>query len=101
MSTCEDRSGVLFAHACDRAATGVCAQCLKAICPLHMRPAIENGVPAALCVGCARERGVLGEDDRFSRDTRYDADDRRLFDRSRGSGVASGRDDWESDPNES
>jgi hypothetical protein len=95
--SCGERSGFLFAHACDRPSTGACFSCGKPICVLHTRPARDDGSP--LCVTCAAMQGPLDEDDpyRNSRST-YDSDDYRAFDDS--DDTTSG-DDYESDPSAS
>ncbi|MBI2207501.1 MAG: hypothetical protein HYU41_27025 [Candidatus Rokubacteria bacterium] len=47
---CEDHSGFLFSHPCDRLATGQCVTCGKAICVEHTR-LTETG---PRCVSCLR-----------------------------------------------
>ena len=54
---CADRSGFLFAHACDRPAIGACSVCGKAICVQHTR----NTASGPTCITCVR-----GADDRDS-----------------------------------
>lgn len=49
--TCADRSGFLFAHACDRIATGQCSRCAKPICVEHTRMTDAG----ATCVSCVRD----------------------------------------------
>jgi hypothetical protein len=61
--TCGDRSGFLFAHACDRLATGQCVRCAKPICVEHTRMT-ETG---PVCVSCLREESW--DRDRDSDDT--------------------------------
>ena len=51
---CADRSGFLFAHACDRPAAGTCSVCHKPICTEHTR----MGSQGVTCVSCLR-----GDDD--------------------------------------
>ena len=48
---CADRSGFLFAHACDRPATGACSVCGKAICVQHTRMRATGPT----CIGCLRD----------------------------------------------
>jgi hypothetical protein len=83
---CEDRSGFLFAHACDRVATVSCTACGKHVCALHLRG--EGGRP--LCVACAATAAPAVTDARKTTDdpylygaaygyTTYDADDSRAF----------------------
>lgn len=83
---CEDRSGFLFAHACDRPATVSCEACGKHVCAFHLRG--EGGTP--LCVTCARTRQdqPTDPDDPHRYGERhgssyYDADDRSAFRSSR------------------
>lgn len=47
---CADRSGFLFAHACDRPAVGACSSCGKAICMEHARMASAGPT----CITCLR-----------------------------------------------
>jgi len=47
---CADRSGFLFAHACDRPATGTCAVCGHPICIEHTR----LGSAGPTCISCLR-----------------------------------------------
>jgi hypothetical protein len=106
---CEDRSGFLFAHACDRPATGACSHCGKQICIEHTR--FEGGTP--LCVTCmatttpddpnadpaqAQARAQPAEDDPYFYRSRhyddsssFDTDDYSAFDESDSSeGAAEG-----------
>lgn len=46
--TCQDRSGFLFAHPCDRLAAWTCGGCAKRVCDDHMRRQAE----ATLCASC-------------------------------------------------
>lgn len=48
---CQERSGFLFAHACDREAVASCASCGKMVCHEHLRP-------GTTCVSCAKRAGV-------------------------------------------
>lgn len=71
---CADRSGFLFAHACDRPAAGVCTVCGKPICAQHTRV----GATGPTCIGCLR--GGAGDElrDRDHSSTRAsDASDDR------------------------
>jgi hypothetical protein len=96
---CGDRSGFLFAHACDRPAAGACSVCGKPICPDHTR----MGAQGPTCITCLRDddddtdtetdsgddgetaKG-RGEDDPYfyggpaRAAAYYDADDYRAFD---------------------
>ena len=100
--SCADRSGFLFAHACDRPATGACSVCHKPICMEHTR----MGAGGATCITCLREdddsdadddaddeataqdddaQAGRGADDPYfyggrERAAYYDADDYRAFD---------------------
>jgi hypothetical protein len=49
---CSDRSGFLFAHACDRPAAGTCSRCNKPICVEHTRTAPTGPT----CISCLRRR---------------------------------------------
>ena len=93
---CGDRSGFLFAHACDRPAAGACSVCHKPICTEHTRMAA--GGPT--CISCLRDGEHDAETDTGDDDTTssrgeddpyfyggperaaayYDADDYRAFD---------------------
>jgi len=48
---CQDHSGFLFSHPCDRLATGQCVTCAKMICVEHTR-LTETG---PRCVSCLRD----------------------------------------------
>lgn len=48
---CGDRSGFLFAHACDRPATGACGTCGRPICVEHTR----MGPSGPSCIACLRD----------------------------------------------
>ncbi len=96
---CADRSGFLFAHACDRPAAGACSVCGKPICPEHTRMDAKGPT----CITCLRDddddtdadsdtdteddtTSGRGEDDPYFYGGRerlaaaYDADDYRAFD---------------------
>jgi hypothetical protein len=47
---CGDRSGFLFAHACDRPAAGACVTCGRPICLEHTRA----GAAGPACISCLR-----------------------------------------------
>jgi hypothetical protein len=92
---CQERSGFLFAHACDRTAVWTCARCGKSICYEHARPA-EDGYT---CITCLRtspppqsgDKPQQTEDDPYfygGTGAYYDADDYDAFDAG-----ASGTDD--------
>ena len=49
--TCADRSGFLFAHACDQPAIGACSVCGKAICVEHTRTTASGPT----CITCMRD----------------------------------------------
>ena len=69
---CADRSGFLFAHACDRPAAGACALCHKPICPEHTR----MGAQGPTCVTCLRSDDDADDDDTDSdSDSEDDAED--------------------------
>ena len=55
---CADRSGFLFAHACDRPAAGACSLCSKPICTEHTR----MGSQGPTCVTCLRGEGDVDTD---------------------------------------
>ena len=48
--SCQERSGFLFAHDCDRPAAWACTQCAKMICAEHTRMS-EQGYT---CISCLR-----------------------------------------------
>lgn len=58
--TCGDRSGFLFAHACDRLAASQCARCARPICIEHTRMT-ETG---PTCVTCLRDESWGRDRDR-------------------------------------
>jgi hypothetical protein len=102
--TCQERSGFLFAHACDRPPAGACSRCTKAICLEHTR--LAGGLPC--CIGCAKEAETADgqersehEDDPYwysgdssSGYTTYDADDFKAFDHTE---EPAGDDQFETD----
>jgi hypothetical protein len=47
---CADRSGFLFAHACDRPPVGACSRCNKPICAEHTRQSPSGPT----CIACLR-----------------------------------------------
>ena len=51
---CDDRSGFLFAHACDRPAAGACSVCGKPICTQHTRMSAQGPT----CITCLHQTGV-------------------------------------------
>jgi hypothetical protein len=90
---CGDRSGFLFAHACDRPAAGACTLCGTPICVEHTR----MGAQGPTCITCLRgdsdsevdgeaEGDGQREDDPYfyggpeRAAAYYDADDYRAFD---------------------
>jgi hypothetical protein len=54
---CADRSGFLFAHACDRLATGQCVTCGKPICVEHTRLTSQG----PRCITCLRQEETRDE----------------------------------------
>ena len=58
--SCQERSGFLFAHACDRPVAWSCATCGKAICAEHTRMT-ESGYG---CIGCVRLQNEQAEKER-------------------------------------
>jgi len=50
---CRERSGFLFAHACDRGATQKCSRCGKDVCKDRLRP-------GTICVSCEKQAGGAG-----------------------------------------
>jgi len=105
---CEDRSGFLFAHACERVSTVSCTACGKHVCALHLRG--EGGRP--LCVACAAKAApatpAVGDATRTTTDpylygaaagyATYDADDSRAFGPShRSSSMSSSSSRFEGD----
>jgi hypothetical protein len=49
---CSDRSGFLFAHACDRPPAGSCVRCNTPVCAEHTRSTPEGPT----CVSCLRDQ---------------------------------------------
>jgi len=47
---CNERSGFLFSHNCDRFDTSRCIHCEKPICEEHTTPTVEG----AVCTSCAK-----------------------------------------------
>ena len=108
---CEERSGFLFAHACESFATNQCSACGKNVCDKHLRQ-LDAG---PLCISCwktqMQDPEVAGRHrDRYGYDPyyyggyhypyyasyhSYDADDRHAFDRS---AAPEGEGEWEGDP---
>ncbi len=98
--SCQERSGFLFAHGCDRVAGAKCSKCQKDVCSLH--------IGKGLCTTCQRQaagrtRGrPAGENDDpyFYADTYYhdyhyyDGKDQAVFDAS---AVEAGAADFEGD----
>ena len=90
---CQERSGFLFAHPCDRLAAWTCAGCQKQVCDAHVRN--TGGQPR--CISCLKTQGVVPPppptgtyDDpywysnyTYSNYTYYDLDDYRSFKPSR------------------
>ena len=50
---CQERSGFLFAHPCDRLAAWTCATCQKQVCDAHVRN--HQGQPQ--CITCMKTAG--------------------------------------------
>lgn len=104
---CEERSGFLFAHACDRMAVWPCVSCGKNICPEHTRLSEAGSV----CITCMRQQMTTQEqdpqhraqqnqttddpyfysDDDYVSTSYYDADDYKAFDA--GASSAPGEDE--------
>lgn len=102
--TCQERSGFLFAHACDRLSAYGCGVCGKPICVEHTR----MGTSGPTCIGCVlvdQPQTDSDDDPYFYRRTRdsyhsttyYDADDRDAFDTSAAVAGADGADEPEGD----
>jgi len=109
--TCQERSGFLFAHPCDRPSAWKCHSCMRDICDSHIRHIDE--IP--WCVSCLKKQNVTPPGPRgaqtqgyYSYDdpywyaglylagySFYDADDYRAFDAP---GRASVGGDFERDP---
>lgn len=94
--TCEERSGFLFAHACEEPAVWPCALCGKNVCMLHTRVTDAGNT----CITCARAQMPASErkdgtrttddpffysDDDYTDSSYYDAEDYDAFDASAGS----------------
>lgn len=82
---CEEQSGFLFAHPCDRPAVVVCSVCGKHVCYEHTR----LGEGGQTCVTCVRAPGAeydeTGDDPYFYRTSTYShfsAEDEGAFDTS-------------------
>jgi hypothetical protein len=108
--TCQDRTGFLFAHACDRLAAWKCGSCAKEVCDDHMR---REGA-ATLCASCWKKSvpppqpGVAAQAPIFYNDPfwyshyhynaypYYDLDDYRVFHRRSSSSSPSRS--YEGDP---
>jgi hypothetical protein len=84
--TCDERSGLLFAHACDRTSLYGCVRCGKAICIEHTRMSTD-GPTCIACVVTEEPQTDSDDDPYFYRRGRddyysnnyYDADDRDAF----------------------
>ena len=88
---CQERSGFLFAHDCDRPSENRCQECRRNICSQHTRG-------ASLCVSCYRKQvGAKGDRpgtaarrndpywlayDSYDDYHYYDSRDMRVFDRA-------------------
>ena len=72
---CKERSGFLFAHACDHVVATHCTRCGKSVCADHVRP-------SGLCVSCDKRGAATTE--RAARGSRhsgyYDEHDQQVFD---------------------
>jgi hypothetical protein len=98
--SCADRSGFLFAHACDRPAVGACGVCGKPICMQHTRTTASGPT----CIACLREQQHEDDDRSWDRDhggSRAHAEDRAEPAASApegqfGGGGAGG--EWQTDP---
>ncbi|AFE03358.1 hypothetical protein COCOR_00231 [Corallococcus coralloides DSM 2259] len=97
---CQETSGFLFSHPCERGATTQCMRCQKSICLLHMRT-LDGGEVA--CVMCARTADNGDENRELSNtsdedDPSYYYEDYGYYGRDawRGSGSSSSG----SDPND-
>lgn len=51
---CNEKSGFLFSHACERLATSVCAKCEKPVCGQHCSTLQSDST--VLCVVCRKKR---------------------------------------------
>ena len=109
---CEERSGFLFAHECDRPVAWSCASCGKAICAEHTRMT-ETGYG---CISCVRTQNQQADEQQKEQqqqadgtqttndpyfyadddyDSSWDASDRRAF--SNRSSSSSSSDEAEGD----
>jgi hypothetical protein len=84
---CADRSGFLFAHACDQPAAGTCSLCHKPICMQHTRVSAQGPTCITCLHGAGHEDSDADEDDPYfyggagaRAAAYYDADDYRAFD---------------------
>lgn len=89
--TCQDRSGFLFAHGCDRAPDYTCVACGHAICDYHARDGADGQVYCVTCLLARDQQAYLASnkaaDDPFAYRARagmaagyYDASDFAAFD---------------------
>jgi len=104
---CRERSGFLFAHACDQPVVGKCGQCQKPICKRHSR-AHES---QTLCVSCRKQTGQPSRKTRMGRSyiedpyfyshhhmrdyEHYDESHFRAFDQAPGTAPESFEQDWD------
>ena len=51
---CNEKSGFLFSHPCDRMPRGECSQCRKPICVDHSH-VLDDTSDVAVCTTCAKE----------------------------------------------
>jgi hypothetical protein len=82
--SCQERSGFLFAHACDRPVAWSCTRCGKAICAEHTRMA-EDGYTCITCLRLVQdeqskereeqEKKAEGDDTSTTDDPYFYADD--------------------------
>ena len=79
-STCEERAGFLFKHACDRLPAHVCGKCNKSVCNEHSKLNDQNQL---ICVTCTkqqsklvRQQGQPGYYDRYDDDPYFYGDRR-------------------------
>ena len=57
--TCNEKSGFLFSHPCDRFDTARCVYCAKPVCDEHTVPSAEGSI----CVTCAKS--APGQDEQY------------------------------------
>lgn len=69
---CNEKSGFLFSHPCDRLPRGNCSQCEKPICSDHSH-LLEDHADAAICTSCAKEAKKINR--KHQRRGRYYGDD--------------------------